>query len=103
MTTIQPLSSQYGTSTSLAAAISTRVTPSDSSIRDLREAVGQVGDRLESAEAKLLGAFKTGDEAAIQKATITYQKWQRVMATLSELSRNMHDMIMRLVSNLRLN
>jgi hypothetical protein len=66
------------------------------------KASADAGMNLKSAESKLLSAIESGDEMAIQKAQILYNKALRVFAALNEMIKNAHEMMMSVIRNLRI-
>lgn len=71
------------------------------------QAIHAVTKGLEDAETELTNLFKSGQSDknldALELAKMKYQSAQRSMTLFSEMSRNMHEMLMTLIRNLKLN
>lgn len=69
-------------------------------------ALTTVAKGVEDTEGELMTLFKQGDKANLNElelAKMKYQAAQRTMTLFSELSKNMHEMLMALIRNLKLN
>jgi len=69
-------------------------------------ALSTVTKGVEDTEKTLMEEFGKGDKANLNElelAKMKYQAAQRTMTLFSELSKNMHEMLMALIRNLKLN
>ncbi len=74
--------------------------PKDADFKDYAKLAEKVGKGMASAEKDLFAAFKSGNEAQIQKAMVVYQHWQRLMELVTTIIKSMHDILMSIIRKL---
>lgn len=68
---------------------------------ELAKLGAKFGKGLDKAEKEVTKAIESGDSSRVAKAQYEYQKQSRMYVALSELAKNVHDIMMTVIRNLR--